>query len=33
MFVVMPTAIPVDPFMRRRGRAEGSTEGSVVLSL
>jgi hypothetical protein len=31
--VVMPTAIPVEPFIRRFGRAEGRTVGSVVDSL
>jgi hypothetical protein len=33
MLVAMPTAIPVDPFMRRLGSAAGSTVGSVVDSL
>ena len=33
MLVVMPTAMPVDPFISRFGRAEGRTVGSVVDSL
>jgi hypothetical protein len=33
MLVVMPTAMPVEPFIRRPGRAAGSTVGSVVDSL
>ncbi len=31
MFVAMPTAIPEDPFTRRFGIPEGSTDGSVSL--
>ena len=33
MFVVMPTAMPVEPFINRFGSAEGRTVGSVVDSL
>jgi hypothetical protein len=33
MLVAIPTAIPVDPFINKVGRAEGNTEGSVELSL
>ena len=33
ILVVMPTAIPVEPFINRFGRAAGKTEGSVELSL
>ena len=33
MFVVMPTAMPVEPFISRFGRAAGRTVGSVVDSL
>jgi hypothetical protein len=33
MFVVMPTAIPVEPFISRFGSAAGRTVGSVVDSL
>ena len=33
IFVAIPTAIPVDPFIKRLGRAAGKTVGSVELSL
>ena len=33
IFVVMPTAMPVEPFISSVGRAEGRTTGSVVVSL
>ena len=33
MLVVMPTAMPVEPFIRRCGRPLGRTVGSVVDSL
>ena len=33
IFVVMPTAIPVEPFINKLGSAAGRTAGSVVLSL
>ena len=33
MLVVMPTAMPVEPFISRFGSADGSTVGSVVDSL
>ena len=33
IFVAIPTAIPVDPFINKPGRLAGRTEGSVVLSL
>ena len=33
MLVVMPTAMPVEPFISRFGSAEGRTVGSVVDSL
>ena len=33
MLVVMPTAMPVEPFINRVGRADGRTTGSVVVSL
>ena len=33
MFVAIPTAIPVDPFINKLGKAEGKTVGSVELSL
>ena len=33
ILVVIPTAIPVEPFINKFGRAAGKTEGSVMLSL
>ena len=33
MLVVMPTAMPVEPFINKFGNAAGRTDGSVVLSL
>jgi hypothetical protein len=33
MLVAMPTAMPVEPFIRRLGSAAGRTVGSVVDSL
>ena len=33
MLVVMPTAMPVEPFISRWGKAHGRTVGSVVDSL
>ena len=33
IFVAIPTAIPVEPFINKPGRLAGNTVGSVVLSL